>query len=89
MDTAADRANPLMQHGPDPYARALADLDAALLRNRIDNEQALIEALANLDRVSRAGQRLADHLARIAHTDPNRRSDINSLLAAWQHALSH
>lgn len=78
-----------MHHGPDPYARALADLDAALLRNRVDNERALLEALGDFARLGRAGNRLADYLQQIAQADPSRRDAIKELLNAWRHALSH
>jgi hypothetical protein len=78
-----------MQHGPDPYARALADLDRLLEADKERNERVMLESLADLGRVGRAGQRLADYLKHIAATDPDRREAINTLLSAWNHAISH
>ena len=78
-----------MIHGPDPYARALADLDRLLAESGDRNERKLLETLADLGRVGRTGQRLADYLAHIAATDPSRREAINELLSAWRHALTH
>lgn len=78
-----------MIHGPDPYARALADLDRLLAESGDRNERKLLETLADLGRVGRTGQRLADYLAHIAATDPTRREAINELLSAWRHALTH
>jgi hypothetical protein len=76
-------------HGPDPYARALADMDRLLAADKDRNERKLIETIADLARIGRTGQRLADHLARIAANDPTQREAINDLLSAWRHALSH
>ena len=78
-----------MIHGPDPYARALADMDRLLAADKDRNERKLIETIADLARIGRTGQRLADHLARIAANDPTQREAINDLLSAWRHALSH
>lgn len=78
-----------MQHGPDPYARALADLDRLLAADKQRNELQLIESLKDIARVGRAGQRLADYLKHIAANDPDRREAINTLLSAWNHALNH
>lgn len=78
-----------MQHGPDPYARALADLDRLLDADKQRNERVLLETLADLGRIGRTGQRLADYLAHIAAAEPARREAINDLLSAWRHALSH
>lgn len=78
-----------MQHGPDPYARALADLDLLLAADKERNEKQLLQTLADLGRIGRTGQRLADYLKHIAATDPTRREAINELLSAWQHALTH
>lgn len=78
-----------MHHGPDPYARALADLDRLLAESGDRNERKMLEALADLGRVGRAGQRLADYLAHVAATDPSRREAIDTLLNAWRHALTH
>jgi hypothetical protein len=78
-----------MIHGPDPYARALADLDRLLAESGDRNERVLLETLADLGRVGRTGQRLADYLTHIAATDPSRREAINELLSAWRHALTH
>lgn len=78
-----------MQHGPDPYARALADLDRLLDADKQRNERVLLDTLADLGRIGRTGQRLADYLAHIAAAEPARREAINDLLSAWRHALSH
>jgi hypothetical protein len=78
-----------MIHGPDPYARALADLDRLLAESGDRNERKLLETLADLGRVGRTGQRLADYLAHVAAAEPARREAINDLLSAWRHALSH
>ena len=78
-----------MQHGPDPYARALADLDRLLNADKERNERVLLQTLADLGRIGRTGQRLADYLAHIAAAEPARREAINDLLSAWRHALSH
>jgi hypothetical protein len=78
-----------MHHGPDPYARALADLDRLLDADKQRNERVLLETLADLGRIGRTGQRLADYLAHIAAAEPARREAINDLLSAWRHALSH
>ena len=78
-----------MQHGPDPYARALADLDRLLDADKQRTERVLLETLADLGRIGRTGQRLADYLAHIAAAEPARREAINDLLSAWRHALSH
>jgi len=76
-------------HGPDPYARALADMDRLLAADKDRNERVLLETLADLGRIGRTGQRLADYLAHVAAADPARREAINDLLSAWRHALSH
>ena len=78
-----------MQHGPDPYARALADMDRLLAADKDRNERVLLETLADLGRIGRTGQRLADYLAHIAAEEPKRRDAINELLSAWRHALNH
>lgn len=78
-----------MHHGPDPYARALADLDRLLAESGERNERKLLETLADLGRLGRAGQRLADYLAHIAVEHPERREAITTLLSAWNHALTH
>lgn len=77
-----------MRHGPDPYARALADLDRLLAQDKQRNERALLEALADLGRIGRVGQRLADHLSQIAAAEPARREAIAPLLTAWHHAIN-
>ena len=79
----------LVNHGPDPYARALADLDRLLAESGDRNEKKLLDTLADLGRIGRTGQRLADYLAHIAANDPSRREAINELLSAWRHALTH
>lgn len=78
-----------MQHGPDPYARALADLDRLLAADKERNEKQLLQTLADLARVGRTGQRLADYLKDVAQAHPTRRPEITALLTAWQHALTH
>jgi hypothetical protein len=78
-----------MIHGPDPYARMLADMDRMLTADHDRNERKLIETIGDLARIGRTGQRLADYLAHIAATDPTRREAINELLSAWRHALTH
>lgn len=78
-----------MIHGPDPYARALADLDRLLATDKERNEKQLLQTLADLGRIGRTGQRLADYLAHIAANEPSRREAINELLSAWRHALTH
>ena len=78
-----------MQHGPDPYARALADMDRLLAADKERNEKQLLQTLTDLGRIGRTGQRLADYLAHIAAAEPARREAINDLLSAWRHALSH
>ena len=78
-----------MQHGPDPYARMLERMDEMLAADKDRNERKLIETIADLARIGRTGQRLADHLARIAANDPTQRQAINELLSAWRHALNH
>lgn len=47
-----------MQHGPDPYARALADLDALLARRDQEIEAWVIEAARHVDRMRTAGRTL-------------------------------
>lgn len=69
--------------------RALADLDRLLAESGERNERKMLEALADLGRVGRAGQRLADYLTHVAATDPTRREAIDTLLSAWRHALTH
>ena len=78
-----------MQHGPDPYARMLADMDRMLAADKERNERKLIEISGDLARIGRVGQRLADYLAHIAANDSQRREAINELINAWQHALTH
>jgi hypothetical protein len=78
-----------MQHGPDPYTRMLERMDEMLAADKDRNERVLLETLADLGRIGRTGQRLADYLARIAANDPTQREAINDLLSAWRHALSH
>ena len=78
-----------MQHGPDPYTRMLERMDEMLAADKERNELLLLQTLADLGRIGRTGQRLADHLARIAANDPTQREAINDLLSAWRHALSH
>lgn len=76
-----------MQHGPDPYARALADLDELLKKHSKRNEEELLSALSHLARVGVTGQRLSDYLSDIALAHPTRREEIKALQFAWQHAL--
>jgi hypothetical protein len=78
-----------MQHGPDPYTRMLERMDEMLAADKDRNERKLIETIADLARIGRTGQRLADHLSRIAANDPTQREAINELLSAWRHALNH
>ena len=78
-----------MHHGPDPYARMLKRMDEMLAADKDRNERVLLETLADLGRIGRTGQRLADYLATIAAADPARREAINTLLSAWNHAISH
>jgi hypothetical protein len=76
-----------MQHGPDPYARAVADIDELLKKHSKRNEAELLGALSHLARVGVTGQRLADLLADLAPAHPQRKNEINAKLNAWQHAL--
>ena len=78
-----------MQHGPDPYARMLKRMDEMLAADKDRNERVLLETLADLGRIGRTGQRLADYLAHVAAAEPARREAINDLLSAWRHALRH
>jgi hypothetical protein len=78
-----------MQHGPDPYTRMLERMDEMLAADKDRNERKLIETIADLARIGRTGQRLADYLSRIAANDPTQREAINELLSAWRHALNH
>jgi len=78
-----------MHHGPDPYTRMLERMDEMLAADKERNELVLLQTLADLGRIGRSGQRLADYLAHIAAAEPARREAINDLLSAWRHALSH
>jgi hypothetical protein len=70
----------------DPYARALALLDAQDHQDRQKLEQWAIAEARHNDRLRAAGQRLADELKqlrKVGNTD-----QIDAVLNAWRHALS-
>lgn len=77
-----------MKNAVDAYQRMLADMDRMLAADKDRNERALLNAVADLGRVGRAGQRLADYLAHIANTEPSRREAITTLIGAWNQALN-
>jgi len=64
-------------------------MDRLLAADKDRNERVLLETLADLGRIGRTGQRLADYLAHVAAAEPARREAINDLLSAWRHALRH
>lgn len=81
-----DTTSPPDVSGPmDPYARALALLDAQDHRDRQKLEVWAIEVARHNDRIRAAGQRMADFLAKNPDTG---RDEIEHLLNAWRHAIS-
>lgn len=83
-----DTTSPPDVSGPmDPYARALALLDAQDHRDRQKLETWAIDVARHNDRIRAAGQRMADQLASL-RSDANR-DDIDQLLNAWRHVLAN
>jgi hypothetical protein len=69
----------------DPYARALALLDAQDHQDRQKLELWALDMARHNDRLRTAGQRMADFLAKNPTAG---RDEIEHLLNAWRHALS-
>ena len=78
-----------MQHGPDPYTRMLERMDEMLAADKERNDLVLLQTLADLGRIARLGQQMADYLKHIAAEEPKRRDAIKELTNAWQHGLTH
>ena len=77
-----------MNHGPDPYAQALADLDELLARDVQRNERALLDMARRYGEIQHAGRSLAN-AALATIRDPNTsertRTALSAALAQWQH----
>lgn len=81
-----------MHHGPDPYARVLADIDALLEREPERNEAWVIEAARQLGIVRNAGRSLAEAcLTALRHGDVVNASTgrIAAAVRQWQQIDRH
>lgn len=77
-----------MNHGPDPYAQVLADLDELLARHSERNERDLLDLARRYGEIRNAGRSLANvALATIRdpHTSERTRTALAAALAQWQH----